>query len=175
MRRTIPPSGLKRLFAFVFFNGAAGGLIWAGGILVATFLATRAIVVSFSSVAAADDDFAMLATTAAYAFAYALTGLFIHRKFLSRRPPKLAGLLAVLLAGAWAIMPSIVLFFINQLSWKSVEGLQLGNVFNVFFTRDSGQLAYHQYFAAGWLLIAAALNAKWFVQQVKTFPATGKN
>ena len=111
----------------------------------------------------------MLAATAAYAFAYALTALFIQRKFLARRPPKIAGLLAVLLAGAWAIMPSIALFFVNRLTWKSVEGLQLGNVFNVFFTRDNNQLIYHQYFAFGWLLVAMALNGKWFAQQVKNF------
>ena len=62
---------------------------------------------------------------------------------MSRRPPKLAGLIAVLLAGAWALAPSIVLFFLNQLSWKSVEGLQLGNIFNVFSLRDDDQRVYH--------------------------------
>lgn len=169
VRRTIPRSGLKRIFAFFFFNGAAGGLIWAGGVLVATFLVTRSILISFSSITSSDDEYATLSATGAYAFAYALTALFVHRKFLSTRPPKLAGLLAVLLAGAWAIAPSIVLFFLNQLSWKSVEGLQLGNVFNVFFTRDSSQLVYHEYFALGWLLLAMVLNAKWFVRQVKNF------
>ncbi len=109
------------------------------------------------------------ATTTAYAFAYALTALFIHRKFLSKRPPKLAGLLAVLLAAAWAIVPSIVLFFLNQLSWKSVEGLQLGNVFNVVSLRDDSQRLYHLYFAFGWLLVMIVINAKWFLQQVKNF------
>jgi hypothetical protein len=169
VRRTIPRSGLKRPLAFLFFNGAAGGLIWVGGILVATFLATRTILVNFSSAAAFDEDHVMFATTGTYAFGYALTALFLHRKFLPRRPPKLAGLIAMLLAGAWAILPSIALFFLNRLTWKSVEGLQLGNLFNVFFTRDSGQLVYHEYFALGWLLLAVILNAKWFVQQVKNF------
>lgn len=169
VRRRIPRSGLKRALAFLFFNGAAGGLIWLGGILAATFLLTRALQISFSSAASSDDEFATLSATGAYAFAYALTALFLQRKFLSKRPPKLAGLLAVLLAGAWAIMPSVVLFFLNRLSWKSVEGLQLGNVFNVFFTRDSSQLVYHQYFASGWLLLAVLLNLKWFARQVRNF------
>jgi hypothetical protein len=169
VRRTIPQRRLKRFCAFFFFNGAAGGLVWAGAILVATLLVSRAISVSFSSIGLTDEQNATLAATATYAFAYALTALLIHRKFLSRRPPKLAGLLAVLLAGTWAIAPSIVLFFLNQLSWKSVEGLQLGNVFNVFFTRDDGRVIYHQYFAFAWLLVAMALNAKWFVRQVKNF------
>jgi hypothetical protein len=88
---------------------------------------------------------------------------------LSKRPPKLAGLIAVLLAGLWAIAPSIVLFFLNQLSWKSVEGLQLGNVFNVVSLHDDNQRLYHLYFALGWLLIMIVVNAKWFLQQVKNF------
>ena len=28
VRRTIPQPGIKRVLAFVFFNGAAGGLVW---------------------------------------------------------------------------------------------------------------------------------------------------
>ena len=63
----------------------------------------------------------------------------------------------------------IFLFFVNQLSWKSVEGLQLGNIFNVLFNRDTSQLIYHEYFACGWLLVMIALNGKWFLQQVRNF------
>jgi len=74
-----------------------------------------------------------------------------------------------LLAGAWAIAPSIVLFFLNQLSWKSVEGLQLGNVFNIFSLRETADLRPHQIFALGWLLLILLVNAKWFLRQAKTF------
>jgi hypothetical protein len=175
VRRTIPQSGLKRLLAFVFFNGAAGGLVWVAGILVTTYLLTARIMLAFpKSVTAISESGHWFTTTTAYAFAYALTALFIHRKFLSRRPPKLTGLLAVLLAGAWAIVPSIVLFFLNQLSWKSVEGLQLGNVFNVVSLRDDNQRLYHLYFAFGWLLVMMVVNAKWFLQQAKNFRPIGK-
>ncbi len=98
-----------------------------------------------------------------------LTALLIHRKFLPKHPAKLAGLLAVLLAGAWAILPSIVLFFLNQLSWKSVEGLQLGNMFNVSYRLDSGQQQLHLIFASTWLVLMLLLNAKWFLAQLKNF------
>jgi hypothetical protein len=179
VRRVIPQSLFKRAFAFVFFNGAAGGLIWVALISMLTFFATTEFL-SFNSVrfarmsgfysAPSAAQFSMFySTTMAYAFAYALTALFIHRKFLPRRPPKLAGLLAVLMAALWAIAPSIVLFFLNQLSWKSVEGLQLGNVFNVASLRDDDQRIYHLYFAFGWLLVMIVINAKWFLQQAKNF------
>ncbi len=170
VRRTIPHARWKRALAFVFYNGAAGGLIWVAGILVATFLITDEVVTAFpKSYATTAANEHWFATTTAYAFAYALSALIIHRRFLSRRPPKLAGLLTVLLAGAWAIVPSIGLFFLNQLSWKSVEGLQLGNVFNVAFLRDDGQLLYHLYFAFSWLLVMLVINAGWFMRQVRIF------
>jgi hypothetical protein len=170
VRRTIPPPGLKRVLAFVFFNGAAGGLLWVATLLIATFVLTGQIMLEFpKSVTTTGEEGHWFATTTAYAFAYALTALFIHRKFLPRRPPKLAGLLAVLLAAAWAIVPSVVLFFLNQLSWKSVEGLQLGNVFNVFSLRDENERNLHLLFASIWLALMLALNANWFLQQVKNF------
>jgi hypothetical protein len=170
VRRTIPQSGLKRVLAFVFFNGAAGGLIWVAMILTATFFLTTEILFAFPrTVSFSDVSNHWFATTTAYAFAYALTALFIHRKFLSRRPPKLTGLIAVLLAAGWAIAPSIVLFFLNQLSWKSVDGLQLGNIFNVFSLNDDDQRLFHLYFAFGWLLVMIVVNAKWFLRQAKNF------
>jgi len=176
VRRTIPAGGIKRPFAFLFYNGAAGGLVWIAVILAVTYFVTTTMIRWFPSrgITLDDDTKTGLATMGAYAFAYALTALLLHRRLLKRRPPKLTGLLAVLLAGGWAIAPSIFLFFANQLSWKSVEGLQLGNVFNVYFNRDASQLIYHEYFAFGWLLIVMGLNAKWFVQQLKNFHPPGK-
>jgi hypothetical protein len=170
VRRTIPQSRLKRALAFLFFNGAAGGLVWVTAIMAVTFSVNDVVGSLFSKVAAAATDSELwFATTTAYAFAYALSALFIQRKLLSRRPPKLTGLLAVLLAGAWAIVPSIIQFFLNQLSWKSVEGLQLGNIFNIAALRDASQRIYHLYFAFGWLLVMIVINAKWFVQQMENF------
>lgn len=173
IQRRIPRSPLKRPFAFFFFNGAAGGLLWVGGILAATCFLTNVITRAFPRTAyppiTASGGNVWFITTAAYAFAYALTALFIHRKFLSRRSPRLAGLLAVLLAAAWAVAPSIVLFFLNQLSWESVSGLQLGNIFNFFSLRNNDQRIDHEWFACIWLLVMILVNARWFLRQVEQF------
>jgi hypothetical protein len=169
VRRKIPGSRLKRWGAFLCFNGAAGGLCW----LVLLALATGAI--AFRAMARLpggaldDDDWRKLITLALYVFAYSLTALFLHRTFFPQRPAKLAGLLAVLLVAGWALLPPAILFFINELSWKTVDSLQLGNIFNVEFNRDSGHVVYHEYFAAGWLLLAVALNLKWFLRQLQNF------
>ena len=170
VRRTIPQAGWKRTLAFVFYNGAAGGLAWVAVILTVTIYITLEIGKQApKTVSTPAINGSWFATTIAYAFAYALTALFIHRKFFPHRPPKIAGVLAILLAGGWALIPSFVLFFMNRLSWKSVEGLQLGNVFNVASLHDDDQRIYHLYFAFGWLLLMLAINAKWFVQQVRNF------
>jgi hypothetical protein len=176
VRRDIPEKGFKRFFAFIFFNGAAGGLVWVAIISTATYFAAKEIFLlgtvwfpktRLVTTGSTEDFLLSSSVTMTYIFAYALTALFIHRKFLSRRPPKLAGLLAVLLAALWAIVPSIILFFLNQLSWKSVEGLQLGNVFNLYSLHDDDRRIYHQWFAFGWLLVMIVVNMKWFLQQVR--------
>ncbi|MGH7950934.1 MAG: hypothetical protein ACREFE_03300, partial [Limisphaerales bacterium] len=189
VRRAIPKNRLKRFFAFLFFNGAAGGLIWTALISIATFFVAQEIVAlgslpkstGFSRVmrfglfsvgtTSGFDAFYFVnwAATMAYAFDYALLALFIQRKFFPKRPPKLAGLLAVLLAAAWALAPGIVLFFLNQLSWKSFGELQPGNIFNVFALRDDDRRIDHLYFALGWLALMILLNAKWFARQIKNF------
>jgi hypothetical protein len=169
VRRRIPSSRLKRLLAFLFFNGAAGGLVWLAGLLAVTYWVTLAVISAFPGSSMGNDDKRAYLTLGAYAFAYALTALFIQRKCLPRRPPKLTGLIAILLAGGWALAPAVFLFIVNRLSWKSVDGLQLGNVFNVLYNRDSSQLFWHQFFAGAWLLVITALNGIWFLRQWRNF------
>ena len=168
VRRKIPASRLKRGLAFFYFNGAAGGLLWLAGLFAVTELVMVAITSKFTSYVSEDDKRAYL-TLGLYAFDYSLTALFIQRQFLPRRPVKVTGLLAILLAGGWALAPAIFLFFANRLSWKSVEGLQLGNVFNVCYSRDSSQLVWHEYFAWAWLIVVLAMNGNWFWRQWRNF------
>jgi len=176
VRRDIPAAGWKRTVAFLFFNGAAGGLAWVTVLYAITYLMS-AFVMTIASPRAAttfsieDRSHFMIVFPAvlAYLFAYALTALFIHRQFLPNRPAKVAGLLAILLAGLAAVGPGIVLFFLNQLSWNSLEGMQLGNVFNVFYLHNDGRAFYHLCFAGAWLLVAAILNARWFWRQANDF------
>jgi hypothetical protein len=50
-------------------------------------------------------------------------------------------------------VPSVVMFFLNRLSWNSIEGLQLGNVFNLMALRDDSHRDAHLYFACAWLVV----------------------
>ena len=173
VRRTVPRSALKRFFAFFFYNGAAGGLLWVAGILAVTYsLSVSASLYFPKRVPGSPEDGHWFITTAFYAFAYCLTALFIQRKFFPSRPAKLTGLLAVLLAGGWAIAPGIVLFFANQLSWKSIDHFQPGNIFNVFSLRDESDVRNHQLIACLWLLLMIVVCARWFRRQILNFQPT---
>jgi hypothetical protein len=186
VRRRIPRSVGKRVLAFLFFNGAAGGLVWVTLLLGVTFGATwfalhssldttvgttAGTTVGYHSMSAADLDESTTVASAVlfYLLAYSLTALFVQRRFFGRRPPRLAGVLALIIPGALAVIPNLALFFLNRLNWSSVERVQLGNVFNLFVVRDDAFRRDHLIFAAIWLVIALVLNARWFVRQVRSF------
>ncbi len=178
VRRTIPTRPARRALAFLFYNGAAGGLVWVALLMALTFAGLSLLLRNFVyssgplSPMPPEDRLDLEVTTGAvltYSLAYALTALLIHRKLLGRRSPKLAGILAVLLPSAWALVPYIASFFLNRLSWKMLEENQLGNIFNVFVVRNPAQKQTHLLFAGAWLLIMVVLNARWFIRQAKDF------
>lgn len=174
VQRTIPERGPARALAFLFYNGAAGGLLWTGLVMAITFAAMWAVLVyhRFHSTLLPEDLEPTLygsAGSICYAFDYALVGLFLHRKFLARRPAKLAGIFAVIVPAAWALLPVLFFFFINRLSTRDLEHIQLGNVFNIFVVGLVPQKQEHLIFAACWLALMIVLNFKWFFQQVRSF------
>jgi ABC-type transport system involved in multi-copper enzyme maturation permease subunit len=179
VRRTIPRSRPKRMLAFCFYNGAAGGVIWAFVLTVLAFLETWGFFAWQSPgsgtrrLSNPADDFATFGgwylPLMLYFFAYALFARWLHRRFLPKTAPKMAGIMTVFLTALTALGPNIVLFFLNQLSWKSADHLQLGNAFNLMGQHDSDQQMIHLWFALGLLLIAFVLNAKWFFNQWNYF------
>jgi hypothetical protein len=183
VRRDIPLTSGKRALAFLFYNGAAGGLIWLVLLIGLTFMGAFGLqhlntlpfgstsLHSFSTLEAEDlfNTEMMTGTVLLYGLAYGLTALFLHRRFFRGRSPKVAGILAVLLPGAWAIIPNLLYFFLNRLSWSRLEQCQLGNIFNVFVVKDIGQKQMHLVCALAWLVIIVVLNARWFILQAKAF------
>ena len=127
----------KRTLAFLFYNGAAGGLVWLTLSLGITYLVAWIALKShvFVTTLEPEELNPFLISSGAiifYMFAYALLGLFIHRKFFPRRTPRLAGIFAVMVPAAWALAPALIFFFLNRLSTRDLEHTQLGNLFNTF-------------------------------------------
>ena len=175
VRRAIPARPLKRLVAFLFYNGAAGGLVWAMLLTVLTYIMLMLFPSSRAPAYNSRPGYAFSAELYygafyLYVFAYALTGLAIQRRFFARRPAKLAGLIAVFIPIALMIVPLIIRFFFNRLTWGWVEGEQLGNLFNLMGHADDGDATSNHFFCAlVWLVIAVAFNLKWFTQQGRRF------
>jgi len=174
VQRTIPERPPLRALAFIFYNGAAGGLLWTALILGITFLVMWRVITthSLSMPFVTDDLYAILYSSAAaifYAFDYALVGMFLHRKFLAKRPAKLAGIFAVIVPAAWALLPVLFFFFLNRLSTRDLEHIQLGNLFNIFVVGLVPQKMQHMLFAGSWLGLMIVLNLTWFIRQVKNF------
>jgi hypothetical protein len=174
VRRSIPNNLPMRSLAFLFYNGAAGGLVWLALLLGTTYLivATMLQAGMFASTLNPEDMGPFLHGSAAsvlYSFNYALTALFLHRQFFNRRQPRLAGVLTVLLPAAWALIPAILFFFLNRLSARALERIQPGNLFNVFTVNEEGQRLTHVICAILWFALMLVLNAKWFLRQLKSF------
>jgi len=174
VQRTIPERLPRRAIAFLFYNGAAGGLVWTALIFAATFAVLWKTLLSGTSVSVMDkEDFdAIMYTSAAaifYVFDYALVGLFLHRKLLPRRSPRFAGIFAVIVPAAWAVIPVLIFFFLNRLSTRDLEHIQLGNIFNIFVVGVNAQKEEHLIFAAGWLCVMLLLNLSWFIKRLKSF------
>ena len=178
VQREIPARGLRRALAFLVFNGAAGGVAW---VLILMFL-TYALTMYFQFAPPSGwktvhtfnpeelTEFYLVGTsTVLYTIAYALTALFLQRTFSKKLPAKSTGVLAILLAGGWALLPNLTLFFINKFSWNILETLQLGNLFNVFSVRKEMHRTYHVWFALGWVLLMVALNVRWFIASFRAF------
>ena len=182
IRRTIPGAGPKRGLAFFFYSGSASGLAWAVVLAAATMvlawllLETSVLDLLTSSSSgrgsrwgASEDYVRYLSTLILYSLAYALFGLFIHRRFQPHRPPIFAAMAAVALPALWAIVPNLVLFFFNKLSWDALQERQLGSIFNVFAMKDQSFIVDHQLCALVLAAIGVGLNLKWFLAQRAVF------
>ena len=186
IRRTVPESNLKRSLAFFFYSGTAGGLAWTVLLGVATVLLSSLMLEgklldklstlwagrsATHRMSGSNPDELVVVEIAffLYALAYVLFGLFIHRRFQPHRPPIFAALCAVALPALWAIVPNLVLFFLNKLSWDALQERQLGNIFIVFAMKDRSFIVDHQLCALVMVAIGVVLNLKWFFAQRAAF------
>jgi hypothetical protein len=178
IRRQIPRSRDLRALAFPFFSGAGSGVLWALGLVAATlgiglwmFNRHQEWVASGKTAVTALDLGFMLkfVGTGVYICAYLLTGLFIQRRFFSRRKPVLAGIIGFAIPTAFALGPMLLLFLADRLSWRVLEELQLGNVFNLLAVDPGDWTHPHFLFSGAWWATALALNAAWFVRQWRAF------
>jgi len=184
IRRTIPESSGKRGLAFFFYSGTAGGLAWTIVLSAATILlvawAFQPLMSIFpaaligraagSLTGSSSTELATyLSTIILYVLAYSLFGLFIHRRFQPHRPPIFAAMVAIALPVLWAVVPNLVLFFLNKLSWEALQERQLGNLFNVFGMKHQAFIHDHLVCALALATLGVVINLNWFLVQRAEF------
>ncbi|HEX7153959.1 MAG TPA: hypothetical protein VF618_20890 [Thermoanaerobaculia bacterium] len=108
--RTIPRPMPRRLLAFLFFSGGAGGTVWSALTMAATVLAfNAALLVPATRPASIDDQAQYLLEAAICLLAYAMTALLIRRKLLARRlPQRFTWTIAAALLILIAVVPPII-------------------------------------------------------------------
>jgi hypothetical protein len=180
--RTIPRLSTLRALAFLFYSGAAGGVLWTTMMFVATlfaFLITGNVIVmhdvNVSVYGYEPFDAAAgtmhLASACVAIVAYGLTAVFIHRRLLARRVPQ---------RNTWAIVAIMLIVFAVLLplaaTLRFVETNHFQKVFdwsitaNPFAKIEDPQMAASRFvILIVWFTLAVAANGKWMDAQWRRF------
>lgn len=188
VRQQIPRGVLGRAVAFLFFSGAAGGVIWAIILASLTLLAFPACFFFFDHSTSRPygldqslhefilrADWAM-AVTGFYFVAYALSAVLIRSHLLGRWiKPIATPAIAVMLMVVGMMGPVIFAFFMDGDPFDQrfeFNYPMLGNPFAPLFYMDQGDYVFVQkaaFVALPWAVVAAILSVPWAVKQVRGF------
>lgn len=177
IRRTIPRTFVLRRFAFLFYSGAAGGVLWSilgivgtvyAGYQMLLWIPEISIHASPSRYLHDSEYWQTLITLILYGLAYCFFGLSIQRWFFPHKTTMLAGLFAVLLPVIWCIVPTIILMFLNDFTFDFLKRQQLGNPLNLF---NGGEqfLLNHLYCALVMTGIGLLINIPWLIRSWREF------
>lgn len=188
VRQAIPANPRRRFLAYLFYNGPDSGIAWSAAIgLLTLFIcfgtgwiggwvghsspATSPVGPVVSTGTGSDEEMLLTCTAVLfYLLAYALTALWLQRRFLANVSTKFASVIFLLMPPLLFLIPTLFFFFINRLSWDVVDERQLGSLFNLFVDKvRENHLLEHLLFAGGWLLLILLLNARWLIRQIEDF------
>ncbi len=109
IRQTIPRSRGRRVLAFLFYSGSAGGFLWASAGIVMTFLLFLGAFAASSGWMGSDtffDGLYLIGFLSFNAWSIALCAVFIHRKFLKNR-----------VSGAYTWLIAVGVHILSNLLW----------------------------------------------------------
>ncbi len=172
VRRAIPVSKWKRLFAFLFFSGAASGLAWAWvmiGLTMGWVGAWRKILGWMNGVDSLGDNATHVAGIAAYIFCYAVCGALLRWRLFGAIGTEWNWLFGGILMAIGGIVPFLVgvLFFLGGDWWNQSYGFWL--VGNPFAWENKPYRPLYAAVVIGWSAIIALLCRRWFIERAKSF------
>jgi hypothetical protein len=172
LRQSVPRSTFRRAISFLFYSGAANGLVWAAGMICLT-LGLVWIWVKLSptrsGVSGLVESAKWMGGMSLYFFAYALSGALLRRYIFKMIPTAYTWVFGAMLLSLGSIAPMLIgyLFFFNDPGASpDFSRWFVGNPFawdyrghRVFFAVVGGVFAG----------LATALSIPWFIERWKQF------
>ena len=172
VRQSIPREWVLRPLAFLFYSGAAGGVVWSSLMIFLTLLIMVVSPIVFPNMQYADDmePIGTLAAMGLYTFSYALAASFIRRALLANRVASsytwIIGLILFVIAST--IIP-LLLFFA---SGKWTEEWFIASPFGSFTGLYNGNedLLWGSVAIAGIsAVVVGFLSLPWLIKQIADF------
>jgi hypothetical protein len=178
--RTIPRRWWLRPAVFLFYSGAAGGVLWACLLGAGCWLALPLVRAGWSDPLSRSETVesvrnTLLFTTAmfAYTYCYALGAVFL-RTVLIKIQPVYTWVLALALMTLGSVLPYLAIFLVHYRDWSlathslwlltdPIAGMRLMS------EPELGGEGPAILYLSCWAGIATLLNAVWFIHQMRRF------
>jgi hypothetical protein len=180
IRRCVPRRTWLRPVVYLFYSGAASGVMWVALLVSVTLLASamawRWLPLTAASQQESHAFQQVISGVFLYVYAYALTAAFVRRRFMPVRFPESAcWVLALLLMSLGSIGPVLIAAVSNQFDMDSASLARwyyLGNLFALGEQRSRGM---HLLYAGTWSAVATIINCRWIARQVLAFRRVSTN
>ena len=170
VRRTIPRRWLLRPLAFLFYSGAAGGVVWSTLIITLTVLSMVVWLIVFPHMDTGDEMqvIGALAVLGLYTFSYVLGASLIRRRFLADRVTgAYTWVIALILLGVTTTIIPLALFFLSG-NWNK-EWLVASPLGPFLFSDTEGFVSNSIAIARVCAIFVGVLSLPWFVRQFNDF------
>ncbi|HAL44707.1 MAG: hypothetical protein A2Y12_05065 [Planctomycetes bacterium GWF2_42_9] len=170
----IPKKLIRRIPAFLFYSGPAGGVVFSAVAMTATLLVYPLLSMAGSkfnnSISVSSNETYLISIGLVFYFCcYALTSLDIKTIFfknsISTRST-IIGIIALLIIGS--IVPIVIGFLMRKNLWQELPPLwYIGNPLVLFLKKKIWVECFT--FTSVWLIIVLSFSMPWFVKQFRSF------
>ncbi|RKU11608.1 hypothetical protein C6502_07900 [Candidatus Poribacteria bacterium] len=169
VRQAVPRRWFARSMAFLFYSGAAGGVMWSASIIALTVLSAVGWLIVFPHMVTNDEmlRIAPLAVLGLYTFSYVLAASLIRRNFLMDRvTSNYTWVIALVLLGITTTIIPLILFFIYG-KWD--ENWLVASPLGPFLFHDSEVVPFSLIISIFCAVFIGALSLPWFFRQFNAF------
>jgi hypothetical protein len=168
--RTIPARPGRRALAFVFYSGAANGIVWA----LLMYGTTVAAFATAGELFERNAKWPLLLDAFLAMIGYAMTAVFLRRRFLQRVPASRTWGIALALFFLLTVLPPLGMIVTRDAETQSWgTWVHITTLLNPFpMPQRPLHLAHIRTgILAAWAFLALAVNAGWFLDQMRRFSA----